>query len=95
MIIISNIIAAATLTEQLLCYRSKGLTSINSITKTLNVKITYTYRFIIHSTLFISVENSYIRKRVSCGIKKKKELDKNSVYTYWLYDFQKVSHSLF
>lgn len=76
MIIISNIIAAATLTEQLLCYRSKGLTSINSITKTLNVKITYTYRFIIHSTLFVSVENSYIRKRVSCGIKKKKELDK-------------------
>ena len=72
MIIISNIIAAATLTEQLLCYRSKGLTPINSITKTLNVKITYTYRFIIHSTLFISVENSYIRKSVSCGIKKKR-----------------------
>lgn len=33
MIIINIIIAAATLTEQLLCYRSKGLTSINSIYK--------------------------------------------------------------
>ena len=42
MIIIINIIAAATLTEQLLCYCSKGLTPINSITKTLNAKITYT-----------------------------------------------------
>lgn len=53
MTIIVNIIAAATLTEQLLCYCSKGLTPINSITKTLNAKITYTYRFLLSIQPFL------------------------------------------
>ena len=92
------IIAAATLTKSLPCYCSKGLTPTNSITKTLNPKITYIYGFpIIHSTL-VHLWRTAIEERMLAveWKKKKKELDSNSVsYTYRLYDLWKVSHSLY
>lgn len=60
MIIISNIIAAATLTEQLLCYRSKGLTSINSIIqRLLNVKIIHLQIHYPFNTFYICGEQPY------------------------------------